>query len=464
MMAKKLLIQGGTLVNESGVLQADLLIEGERIKAQGLPNTFPTQEVDEIVDATGKLVLPGLIEPHVHFNSPFMGTTTVHDYDNGTIAAAFGGVTTVIDFSTQPKGGSLLENLRQKEKEASGKAYIDWSIHGILLDASPLTLKEIPELIEAGVPTYKCFTTYKHANRMMDDDGLLSVLNATARYGGMLMVHCENDTIIEHHLRRHIEEGHFDWIYHARSRPPAAENVAIQRVIDLMTEVTAPVYIVHTSTAESVTLIHQARAHGLPIHSETCTHYLALTEEKLLGENGHFYICSPPLRTQRDVDFLWKGLSNECIEVVSTDDAGVPTADRIRLGEGRFDRVPNGMPGVEPRLDILHTEGVYKGRLSLPQLVAVTATNVARLFGLYPQKGHLGPGADADVVIYDPNAHWTMSAKNLHMNTDFCPFEGWQIVGRVQSVLNRGEFVIREGKLVGNPGRGQRVFRKLEVI
>ncbi len=439
------------------------MIEGERIKAQAQPNTFSPQEVDEVVDATGKLVLPGLIEPHVHFNSPFMGTTTVHDYDNGTIAAAYGGVTTIIDFSTQPKGGSLLENLGKKEEEAKGKAYIDWSMHGILLDASPLTLKEIPELIEAGVPTYKCFTTYKHADRMMDDDGLLRVLDATARYGGMLMVHCENDTIIEHHLRRHVEEGHFAWIYHARSRPPAAENVAIQRVIDLMTEVTAPVYIVHTSTAESVTLIHLARARGLPIHSETCTHYLALTEEKLLGENGHFYICSPPLRTQRDVDALWMGLKNNCIEVVSTDDAGVPTADRIRLGEGRFDRVPNGMPGIEPRLDLLHTEGVHKGRITLPQLVAITATNVARLFGLYPQKGHLGPGADADVVIYDPTVRWTMSSKTLHMNTDFCPFEGWQIVGRVQSVLNRGEFVIRDGALVGKPGRGRRIFRKLEV-
>jgi len=462
MMNSRIIIKGGKAVNDSGCMPADLFIEGEKIKAVGLPGAFEKEVVDEVIDAHDKFVLPGLIDVHVHLNSPFMGTVTLHDYRNGTIAAAYGGVTTLIDFSTQPKGGSLMKNLEQKEEEARGKAYIDWSMHGILLDASEQTLTEIPQLIEAGVPSYKCFTTYRHAGRMMDDNGILKVLDVTARHGGMLMFHCENDAIIEYHLQRNLSAGHQDAIYHARSRPASAENVAIQRVVDLMREVTARVYIVHTSTAESAQIIHAAQALGLPIHSETCPHYLTLTEEKLSGPNGTFYICSPPLRTSKDVDSLWGALANNCIEVVSSDDSGLPSADRIRLSEGRFDKVPSGMPGIEPRLAILYTEGVWKGRISLSQLIATTATNPARLFGLYPRKGHLSPGADADVVIFDPQPEWIMSAKTLHMNTDFCPFEGWQIKGRVESVLSRGAYVIRDGVLVGEAGKGRRVFRRLQ--
>lgn len=460
-MAKNILIRGGKIVNETGIVQADLLIEGEKVKALGMPDTFIDEKDCQIVDATGKFIFPGLIDPHVHFNSPFMGTVTVHNYENGTKAAAFGGITTVIDFSTQPKGGSLLENLSQKEEEAKGKAYIDWSMNGILLDASPQTLAELPELIRLGIPTYKCFTTYKQSDRLMDDESMLKVLEATALHGGMLMVHCENDTVIEYHRQKELESGHFAPIYHARSRPPSAENLAIQRVVDLMRESPARVYIVHTSTAESTRIIQDARLEGLPLHSETCTHYLTLTEEKLEGPDGQLYICSPPLRKQHDLEALWKALKIGSIEVVSSDDAGVPPEDNWRIGCGRFDRVPSGMAGIEPRLSILYTEGVCKGKISLSQLVAATSTNPARLFGLYPQKGNLNPGADADLVIYDPNGEWIMSAESLHMNTSFCPYEGWRIQGHVESVISRGEFVIEKGKLIAKPGRGQRVFRRL---
>lgn len=456
-----ILIHGGVVVSESGMQNADLLIEGQTVKAQALPGTFAASQADVAIDAQGKYVLPGLIDPHVHFNSPFMGSKTIHDYDNGTIAAAFGGVTTIIDFSTQPKGGSILENLAQKEEEARGKAYVDWSMHGIILDTDERALAEIPLLIEKGVPTYKCFSTYRQANRMTDDEGMLKVLEATARYGGMMMVHCENDTILEYHLQKELAAGHFAAIYHARSRPPSAENEAIRRVIALMREVTAPVYIAHTSTAESVEIIQQARQEGLPLHSETCTHYLTLSEEALNRENGVYYICSPPLRKPHDMQQLWQAAADGRVEVVSTDDAGMPSEERVRLGSGRFDKITNGMPGIEPRLAILYTEGVYKGRISLPRLVALTSSNPARLFGMYPRKGHLSPGADADVVIYNPQGEWTMSAANLHMNDVFCPFEGWQIQGRVETVLSRGQFVVRDGALSGKAGHGQRVMRKL---
>jgi dihydropyrimidinase len=462
MTTKKILIHGGTVVSDSDVAPYDLVIEGQRISAQGNRGVFDPASFDEVIDATGLLVLPGLVDPHVHFDSPFMGSRTVHDFHTGTAAAAYGGITTVISFSTQPKGGSLLRNLEEHEQKADGQAYVDWSLHGILLDASAQTLVEIPELVKAGVPTYKCFTTYRHSDRLMDDDSMLLVLRATAESGGMLMIHCENDAILEYRLKRELAQRHTDWIYHARSRPRTAENVAIQRVVDLMREQPAPVYIVHASTAESVQIVQTAQSQGDPIHCETCTHYLVLTEDQLNTKLGHLFICSPPLRTQRDIDALWRAARVGPVEIVSSDDAGLPSTDRTRLSEGRFDKVPNGMPGVEPRLTMLYTEGVRKDRISLPRLVSLTATNPARYFGLFPQKGSLTPGSDADIVLFDPDFEWTMSAEALHMNTDFCPFEGRQVFGKPKTVLCRGEAVVRDYELTGSPKHGRRIVRRLD--
>lgn len=462
MAMKKVLIHGGTVVSGSSVAPYDVVIEGEHIAALGLKGDFDPMLFDEVIDATGLLVLPGLVDPHVHFDAPFMGGTTDHDLHTGTKAAAFGGITSIISFSNQPRGASLLRNLEEQEKKADGKAYVDWSIHGLIYDASELTLSEIPELVNAGVPTYKCFTTYRHSGRLMDDDSMLLVLKATADSGGMLMVHSENDTICEYLTKREIADGHFDWIYHARSRPALAENVAIQRIVDLLKVVPAPVYIVHASTADSVRIIQKAQTQGVPIRCETCTHYLILTEDLLNSELGHLFICSPPLRTQKDIEALWMASRVGPIEVISSDDAGLPSELRTRVAEGRFNKVPNGMPGVEPRLTMLYTEGVKKNRIDLPRLVELTATNPARLFGMYPQKGTLTPGSDADVVLFDPNIEWTMSADTLHMNTDFCPFEGRKVFGKPRTVLCRGEVVIRDFELAGSQKHGRRIFRKLD--
>ena len=271
------LFRGGDVVSAAGIIRADLLIEGEKIQAVGMPGSFDTRAVDEVIDASGTFVMPGLVDPHLHFNSPFMGTTTVHDYPKGTVAAAFGGVTTIIDFSTQPKGGSLLANIAQKREEARD-AYIDWSVSGILLDAGPQTMAELLQLVSAGFPTYKCFTTYKHSGRFMDDAGMLALLEATSRNGGMLMVHGEDDTIIERRIRREIEEGHFAPIFHARSRPASSEVLAIRRVIDLMREVPAPVYIVHVSTEDTVAAIIRARSHGQRVYGEALAGHLTIDE------------------------------------------------------------------------------------------------------------------------------------------------------------------------------------------
>jgi dihydropyrimidinase len=459
-MSGTILIRGGTVVSAERATPADVLIEGESVRALGAPGRLDRERADEVIDASGKLVLPGLVDPHLHFDSPFMGTITVHGYGQGTVAAAHGGVTTVIDFTTQPKGGSILANVAEKE-ESARQSCIDWSASGILLDASPATLAEIPRLVEAGIPTYKCFTTYKHSGRLVDDEGILALLEATDRSGGMLMIHAENDAIVEHASAREIAAGHLAPIFHARARPAAAEIVAVRRILDLVREVRAPVYLVHLSAAGSVALVREARDEGLPVFAETCTHYLTLTEDALRGPGGQLFICSPPLREAGDVDALWRAVSTGTLQVVSSDDAGVAPADNLRIGAGRFDRVPSGLSGIECRLAILYTEGVVKRRIGVERLVALTSSEPARLFGLAPRKGSLSPGADADVVLFDPEPEWVMTAGALHMSTDFCPFEGWRIRGRVDAVWCRGAPVIRDGRFVGRPGHGQRVFRRL---
>ncbi|MFQ3620086.1 MAG: dihydropyrimidinase [Spirochaetales bacterium] len=461
MAERKLLIKNGRVVDPNGSQEADLLIVGEKVQAVALRGTLPIGEETEVINAEGLLVLPGLIDPHLHFNSPFMGTCTVHGFGTGSVAAAWGGITTVIDFSTQNKGESILKNLEQKEEEAKDSC-IDWSLSGILLDAEPQTLKEIPRLIQEGIPTNKCFTTYKHSGRLMSDEGMLKILEVTASHGGMLMVHCEHDALIDYRVQKALESGKYEPIQHAYTRPVEAERMAVNRVIELVQEVPAPLYLAHISAAASIPLIRTAQEQGLPVYAETCTHYLCLTEEALLKSEGQLFICSPPLRKELDQKALWKALKAGILEIVSSDDAGVPPEDNLRIGAGRFDRVPSGMSGLEARLYILYTEGVAKGRISLEKLVELTATRPAERFGLAPEKGRLVPGADADLVLYDPRPRWTMSATNLHMNTSFCPFEGWTIQGKIHSVFSRGEYLIRNSEFVGRPGRGRRIFRRLK--
>lgn len=459
---KRLLIRGGTVVSDSAFLPGDLYVQSGRVKAQGAPGSFDREPFDEIIDASGMYVLPGLVDPHVHFDSPFMGSITIHDFETGTVAAAFGGVTTVLSFTTQGKGESILKNIEKTNQAAEKQAVIDWGYHGIVLDADETTLAEIPDLVNAGHPTFKCFTTYKQASRMVDDSAFLALLKASGQNNAMLMVHAELDAILEHSMQKVLATPN-RWINHARSRPASAETVQIARIIDLMKEEVAPVYIVHTSTRESMGIIQSAIDLGLPIHSETCTHYLVITEEEMNKDNGFQFICSPPLRTKADNEVLWKAVTNGPLEVVSSDDAMLPTHDRIRLGEGKFEKVPPGLPGVEPRLAVLYSQGVAKGRINLPRLVELTSTNPAKLFGLFPQKGHLGVGADADIVLFDPNKKSRISGATHHMNTDFSPFEGMEITGDVRSVLLRGEFVIRDGELVAKGGQGKMVRRRLDA-
>lgn len=414
-----------------------------------------------VVDASGLLVLPGAVDPHVHFNDEFMGTVSVHDYFAGTLAAAHGGVTTVVDFSNQEGEGSLLATVLRKKEEARGRALVDWSVHPVITSPTSKTLKSIPEVVKAGAPTIKCYTTYRSEGLMVGFADVKRVLEKLGRAGGMLMVHAEDNAMIERAIPALVRAGRTKPIYHARSRPPEVENKAIRRAIRAARETGGRLFIVHLASADGLGLIAGAQAQGLQVFAETCTHHLIFTEAMLKRDDGIKWVCSPPLRSEAIRKKLWAALAYGPIALVSSDDAAYSWEAKL-LGRERFDRCPNGIPGVEVRVPLLYSEGVKKGQISLVRFVDLVAGAPARLFGLAPKKGSLTPGADADVVLFDPEEKWTMNRRTLHMATDWSAYEGIKVIGKVKKVFSRGELIIDGGRLQADKGRGRFVFRRLE--
>jgi dihydropyrimidinase len=455
---KKIIIRGGTIVLGQSVFQTDLLIEGEKIVAVG---NLPLQKTDETVDASGLLVLPGAVDTHVHFNDEFMNTVSVHDYYTGTLAAAHGGVTSVVDFSNQIPDQPLIKTLEVKKEEAKGRTLIDWGVHPVITNLTQKSLRDISLLIEAGAPTIKCYMTYRSEGLMVEENDMWQILESLGKAGGMLMVHAEDNDIVEKNVPRMISQGLTKPIYHARSRPPEAEIRAIQSCIKLARETMARIFIVHMATAGGVELVGEARGEGVNVLAETCTHYLVFTENMLEREDGIKWICSPPLRNRRIQERLWKGLQDGRISMVSSDDAAYSWEAKLQ-GNDRFDKCPNGIPGVEVRLPLLYSEGVAKKRLSLPRLVELVSTHPAILFGLYPQKGVLFPGADADIVLLDPQAKWTMSQKTLHMAADWSAYEDIPVTGKIVKVFSRGELIVDGEKCLAEKGRGRYLHRKID--
>ncbi|KPK75951.1 MAG: hypothetical protein AMJ79_08955 [Phycisphaerae bacterium SM23_30] len=453
------LIKGGIVVLGPAVSVQDVLIEGERIGAVG---RLSGAAADVEIDATDLLVLPGAIDAHVHFDDVFMGTVSVHNYYTGTLAAAFGGVTSVIDFSNQIPGEPLIKTLEVKKEAARDQALVDWGVHAVITDAAAEILEEIALLVDAGVPTIKCYMTYKQDGLMMEADKLRHILRRLREAGGMLLVHAEDDEVLQEHLSKTIESGIFAAIGHARSRPAEAEIRAIRSCIKIAEQTDGRVFIVHLACAEGMDLITAARAKGIDIMAETCTHYLVFTEDMLKREDGIKWICSPPLRDKANQDRLWGGLQFGAISMVSSDDAAYSWEAKL-MGRERFDRCPNGIAGIEVRLPVLYSEGVVKGRLSLTRLVEVVAAKPANLFGLAPRKGSLAPGADADIVLFDPHAKWTMSRKTLHQACDYCSYEDVEITGKIVKVFSRGELLIDGDRCRGQKGRGQYLHRKLDL-
>ncbi|WP_030613105.1 dihydropyrimidinase [Streptomyces sclerotialus] len=448
------LITGGLVITAADEVHADVLIEHGRIAALAAPGT---QEwtADRVIDAAYKYVIPGGVDAHTHMEMPFGGTFASDTFETGTRAAAWGGTTTIIDFAIQGKGNSLREGLDAWHAKADGRCAIDYGFHMILSDVNEHVLKEMDLLVAEGLTSFKLFTAYPGV--FYSDDGqILRAMQRAAGNGGLVMMHAENGIAIDVLVQQALAEGRTDPRYHGEVRRALLEAEATHRTIQLARVAGSPLYVVHVSAEEAVAELTQARDKGLPVFGETCPQYLFLSTDNLAEPDfeGAKYVCSTPLRPREHQAALWRGLRTNDLQVVSTDHCPFCFRGQKELGRGDFSKIPNGMPGVENRMDLLH-QAVLDGHISRRRWIEIACATPARMFGLYPKKGTITPGADADIVIYDPHAEQVMSAETHHMNVDYSAYEGRRVTGQVETVLSRGELVIDRREFTGHAGHGQ---------
>ncbi|HEY1572380.1 MAG TPA: dihydropyrimidinase [Pseudonocardiaceae bacterium] len=456
-----ILISGGTVVTSTGTVEADVLVDGERIAALLDRGSGLGGAVDRVIDARGRYVLPGGIDAHTHMEMPFGGTFSHDTFETGTRAAAWGGTTTIIDFAVQARGTSLLSTLDKWHAKADGNCAIDYAFHMIVSDVNESSLKEMRSCVDAGVNSFKMFMAYPGVFYATDGEILLAMQQAR-RTGGMVMMHAENGIAIDQLVAQAVAAGRTDPVQHGLTRPPELEAEATSRAITLAGVTGAPLYVVHLSAAQALAAVSEARDTGQNVFAETCPQYLWLSIEDLARPDfeGAKFVASPPLRPREHQASLWRGLRTNDLSVVSTDHCPFCFKDQKELGRDDFSKIPNGIPGVEHRMDLLH-QGVAAGELSLARWVDVASTTPARMFGLYPRKGVLQPGSDADVVVYDPTATQTLSAQGHHMNVDYSAYEGMRVTGRVETVLSRGRVIIEGGQYHGSTGHGRFQSREL---
>jgi len=455
------LFKGGTIVNATGRYVADVFADGDKIKVIGTDLDNPA---DEVVDAKGHYILPGAIDPHTHLCMPFMGTYAQDDYETGTIAAACGGVTCVVDFDLQQKGETLLEALERKKALAEGKVAVDYSLHPAVMDPRPEVIEEVKNACQDyGTPSFKIFMVYDFR---VDDATMIKLLEKTKQYGGLVQVHAENVHVIDHMNAVLEKEGKLDPYYHAVSRPNLAEEEAIYRATKMVEMSGSRIYIVHLSSKEGLWIVKQARDRGVHIYAETCPQYLLLDDERYKEPdwNGAKYVMSPPLRTKESNAALWEGLRGGDLQVVATDHCPFDFNGKKDMnGKDDYKKIPNGAPGIETLLIMLHSEGVAKGRISLEKMVDVLSSGTARMFGL-KDKGEIVVGKDADVVVFNPDQKFTVTQSKLHMNVDYTPYEGFEVTGMPSAVYSRGKKVSQwngdQMEFVGEIGRGKFIKRE----
>ena len=449
------LISGGTVVTAEGSSIADVLIDGETIVAVGQGAEFSGATVDRTIDARGKLVIPGGIDVHTHMELPFGGTFAKDTFFTGTRAAAFGGTTSIVDFAVQSRGQSLRDGLDAWHKKAEGHAAIDYGFHMIMSDVNDATLKEMDTLVGEGVPDFKLFTAYPGVF-FSDDGAIFRAMQQSGKNGGLIMMHAENGLAIDVIAADTVAAGVTDPIGHGLARYSGLEGEATNRVIRLAEAAKVPVYIVHLSAKEALNTVRAAREERLPVYAETCPQYLFLSIKDLGdGFNGSKFVCSPPLRSEDHQPELWDGLAHDDLQVVATDHCPFDFHGQKELGRDDFRKIPNGLPGVEDRIDLLHDGGVATGKISKERWVEICSTAPARLFGMYPKKGAIAVGSDADIVIYDPNATRTISAKTHHMDVDYSCYEGRAVKGKSETVLSRGKVIVEGDKFLGREGDGR---------
>jgi dihydropyrimidinase len=453
----KTLIRNGTIVNAHQTQKADVLIDGEKIHEIG---AIPSEVADQIIDATGMLILPGGIDAHTHLDMPFGGTTSSDDFETGTRAAAMGGTTSIVDFAIQAKGTKMRDALDTWWKKAERRACIDYGLHMIVTDLGEAGLEDMDSLVDEGVASFKLFMAYPGV-LMVDDATIFKAMSQTAKNGALICMHAENGGVIDVMVQRALAEGKTAPIYHALTRPTIAEAEAVHRAIAMAEMAGAPVYIVHLSSEDALNQVREARDRGLPAFAETCPQYLLLSIEKLALPDfeGAKYVFTPPLREPENLPKLWDGLKHDHLQVVSTDHCPFCFEDQKILGKDNFTKIPNGGPGIENRLQLIHHHGVNEGKLTINRFVEITSTTPARIFGMYPKKGVIAAGSDADIVIWDPEADYLISAKTHHMRVDYSMFEGFRVKGNARTVLSRGEVIVDKGSFLGKAGRGQYLRR-----
>ena len=462
------LIRGGTVVNSTGPFAAEVLIDGERIAAVAEPGSEPAAtwaaSADRVIEAAGRYVLPGGVDVHTHMELPFGGTTASDTFETGTRAAAWGGTTTIVDFAVQRAGERVRDGLDVWHAKAAGECAVDYGFHMILGGVDAQSLDDMDALVDEGISSFKLFMAYPGVY-YSDDAQILRAMQRAAGNGAVVMMHAENGPAIDVLVEQALARGETDPVNHGLTRPAALEAEATYRATMLARVTGAPLYVVHLSAHEALAVVAAARDGGANVFAETCPQYLYLSLEEHLaapGFQGAGYVCSTPLRARADghQDRLWRGLRTNDLSVVSTDHCPFCMKEQKELGAGDFSKIPNGIGGVEHRMDLLH-QGVVAGELTLARFVEVSATTPARMFGLFPRKGVLQPGADADVVVYDPNATHTISVDSHHMNIDYSAYEGLTVQGQVETVLSRGVPVIEAGQYVGRKGHGRYLKRGL---
>ena len=451
-----ILITGGRIITATDDYVGDIFIEDDRITAIGtaLPMT-----ADRTIDARGKLVFPGGIDVHTHLDMPFGGSTSADDFETGTIAAAHGGTTSIVDFAIQYRGQTLHHAWDTWMKKAEGKAAIDYGFHMIMTELNDQVELEMDALVRQGVTSFKLFMAYPGVF-MLDDASIFKAMLRTGKNGGTICMHAENGGVIDVLVQRALAEGKTAPKYHALTRPARAEGEATHRAIALAEMADVPVYIVHLSAAEALEMVTEARDRGLPAFAETCPQYLFLSYDNYEepGFEGAKYVMSPPLRKKETQDRLWRGLAGNDLQAIATDHCPFCMKEK-HLGDGDFSKIPNGAPGIETRMSLVYDGGVRTGKISLNRFVELTSTSPAKIFGLFPRKGTVAPGSDADLVVFDPEKKMTLRAKTLHMNVDYNPYEGREVTGVTETVLSRGRVIIEGGQFVGRAGAGAFIKR-----
>lgn len=453
------IIKNGTIITADKTYKADIHVEDEKITK--IAKKIIPKKGDTVIGAKGLEIYPGFIDSHTHFELPFMGTVSADNFQTGSIAAACGGVTTFIDYIVPLKGQKLADAADAWHKKAGGKTAVDYGFHMCIVEFNDSVEKEIPEIIKDGITSFKCFFAYKGA-LMIDDSQFIGVLSAAKKYGGLTLLHAENGEVISYLVNQFAAGKKRDPFYHELSRPAMAEGEAVHRAIVLAKTVDAPLYIVHLSSNDGLEQIEKFRREGQRIFAETCPQYLLLSRElyRKKGFEGAKWVMSPPLRDRSNNEKLWRGLKKEFIQVIATDHCSFDFKTQKTMGKDNFTKIPNGIPGIGNMVNLVYTYGVKTGKITRSQFAAALSTNPAKIFGLYPKKGRIAPGADADITIIDPRKKGIVTAKNSHHNVDYSAYEGFKLNGMVTIVISRGEVIAKDNKFIGSKNHGKFVKRK----